>query len=64
MVYGYEITDTAGNKKFVVEGCTYCHMSAGGQHELNCPYSPFFKDDPCHVSSGKLLWSQPIRRDK
>ena len=39
MEYGYEITDTAGNKTFFVEGCTYCRMSTGGMHELGCPYN-------------------------
>lgn len=37
MEYGYEITDTAGNKTFFVEGCTCCSMSTGGLHEINCP---------------------------
>ena len=42
MEYGYEITDTAGNKAFFVEGCTYCSMSTGGLHEVNCPlYKPY-----------------------
>ena len=37
MVYGHYITDTAGNERFFVEGCSYCRMSTGGQHESNCP---------------------------
>ena len=37
MVYGYYITDTVGNKHFFIEGCSYCQMSTGGQHEPNCP---------------------------
>ena len=37
MEYGYEITTTAGDKTFFVEGCTCCRMSTGGQHEMNCP---------------------------
>ena len=37
MVYGHYITDTAGNERFFVEGCNYCRMSTGGQHESNCP---------------------------
>lgn len=40
MEYGYEITDTAGNKRFFVEGCTYCSMSTGGIHEAHCPCNP------------------------
>ena len=39
MEYGYEIMDTVGNKSFFVEGCTYCSMSTGGQHESHCPCS-------------------------
>ena len=31
------IEDTAGNKRFFIEGCSYCHMSTGGVHEHNCP---------------------------
>ncbi len=37
MVYGYYITDTVGNERFLTEGCNYCRMSTGGQHETNCP---------------------------
>jgi len=37
MVYGHYITDTVGNERFFAEGCSYCHMSTGGQHEFNCP---------------------------
>lgn len=37
MVYGHYITDTAGAKRFFTEGCMYCSMSIGGQHEPNCP---------------------------
>lgn len=37
MVYGYYIKDTAGNERFFVEGCQYCSMSTGGQHEAKCP---------------------------
>ncbi len=37
MEYGYEIVDAAGNRQFFVEGCTYCQMSTGGQHNLDCP---------------------------
>lgn len=37
MEYGYEITDTAGNKRFFVEGCSYCAMSTGGHHQVQCP---------------------------
>ena len=37
MVYGNYITDTAGNTRFFVYGCSYCRMSTGGQHEENCP---------------------------
>jgi hypothetical protein len=37
MVYGYYIKDTVGNETFFTEGCMYCHMSTGGQHEPNCP---------------------------
>jgi len=37
MVYGHYIEDTVGNKMFFVEGCNYCSMSTGGQHESNCP---------------------------
>ena len=37
MVYGHYITDTAGNERFFVEGCSYCRMSTGGQHEPDCP---------------------------
>ena len=41
MEYGHEIIDTCGNKRFFVEGCTYCSMSTGGQHEPSCPlYKP------------------------
>ena len=36
MEYGYFITDTGGNRKFFVEGCSYCRMSTSGQHELHC----------------------------
>ena len=39
MEYGYEITDTAGNMCFFVEGCTYCSMGTGGLHEQHCPLS-------------------------
>lgn len=39
MEYGYKITDTAGNRTFFVEGCTYCSMSTGGLHEQHCPLS-------------------------
>jgi len=35
--YGHEIVDTAGNKTFFVEGCTYCSLSTGGLHEVDCP---------------------------
>ena len=37
IVYGHYITDTAGNRRFFTEGCSYCRMSTGGQHEINCP---------------------------
>ena len=37
MVYGHYIPDTVGNERFFVEGCNYCRMSTGGQHESNCP---------------------------
>ena len=37
MVYGHYIEDTVGNKRFFVEGCSYCRMSTGGQHESICP---------------------------
>ena len=37
MVYGHYIGDTAGNKRFFIEGCSYCRMSTGGVHEHNCP---------------------------
>ena len=37
MVYGHYIEDTAGNKRFFVEGCSYCQMSTGGSHESACP---------------------------
>ena len=37
MVYGHYITDTVGNERFFIEGCNYCRMSAGRQHEPNCP---------------------------
>lgn len=37
MVYGHFITDTVGNERFFVEGCNYCQMSSGGQHEPKCP---------------------------
>ncbi len=37
MVYGYYITDTTGEKRFFVEGCSYCRISTGGQHEDKCP---------------------------
>lgn len=37
MVYGHYIADTSGNERFFVEGCSYCHISTGGQHEANCP---------------------------
>ncbi len=37
MVYGYYIKDTVGNEHFFTEGCSYCRMSTGGQHEPNCP---------------------------
>jgi hypothetical protein len=40
MVYGHFITDSIGNKEFFVEGCSYCRMSAGGQHEASCPLNP------------------------
>ncbi len=46
MVYGYYITDTAGNKRFFVEGCKYCSMSTGGQHEDACPYKTLAIDYP------------------
>jgi len=36
MVYGHYITDTAGNEHFFTEGCNYCRISTGGQHEPNC----------------------------
>lgn len=39
MEYGYIITDTSGNEHFFVEGCTYCSMSTGGLHEVDCPLS-------------------------
>jgi len=39
MEYGYYITDTAGNRRFFIEGCSYCHMSTGGLHEADCPLS-------------------------
>ena len=43
MEYGYEIIDSAGNKTFFVEGCTYCQMSTGGLHESKCPlYKPTY----------------------
>ena len=35
--YGFELTDSAGDKTFVVEGCTHCSMTTGGQHEYYCP---------------------------
>lgn len=37
MVYGHYIEDTSGGKRFFVEGCMYCQMSTGGQHEPHCP---------------------------
>ena len=37
MVYGYYIKDTAGNERFFTEGCSYCRMNTGGQHEPTCP---------------------------
>ena len=37
MVYGHYISDTAGTEHFFIEGCSYCRMSTGGQHESNCP---------------------------
>ena len=37
MVYGHYIKDTAGNEHFFAEGCNYCRMSTGWQHESNCP---------------------------
>ena len=36
MEYGHEIIDSAGNKTFFVEGCAYCLMSTGGEHERRC----------------------------
>lgn len=43
MEYGYYITDTAGNRTWFTEGCTYCSMSTGGQHEQHCPFNPNYK---------------------
>lgn len=37
MVYGYFIKDTVGSERFFIEGCSYCLISTGGQHEANCP---------------------------
>lgn len=37
MVYGHYISDTLGNERFFVEGCMYCSISTGGQHEFDCP---------------------------
>ncbi len=37
MIYGHYITDTAGNRKFFSAGCTYCQLSTGGLHSVNCP---------------------------
>lgn len=37
MECGYEMIDSAGNKTFFVEGCTYCSMGTGGMHERHCP---------------------------
>lgn len=38
MVYGHYITTTDGRKVWFSEGCEYCRISTGGQHESNCPY--------------------------
>ncbi len=38
MTYGYTTITTDGKRIFHIEGCTYCFMSTGGQHETNCPY--------------------------
>lgn len=37
MTYGYYLTNEIGNQRFFVEGCSYCCISTGGQHEGNCP---------------------------
>ena len=37
MEYGYYITATDGREYWFAEGCTYCRMSTGGQHECSCP---------------------------
>lgn len=37
MTYGHYITDTLGNRKFFIEGCSYCNISTSGQHMYDCP---------------------------
>ena len=37
MVYGHYVEDAIGNKRFFIEGCSYCQMSTGGQHKATCP---------------------------
>lgn len=36
-MYGHYIEITTGQKTWFTEGCEYCHMSTGGQHETDCP---------------------------
>lgn len=55
MEYGYEITDTAGNKYFFVEGCTYCSMSTGGLHEIRCPLYQYSSRKETYTEFGQRL---------
>lgn len=62
MEYGYEVMDSAGNKTFFVEGCTYCSISTGGIHEVDCPshrkeqvIEPFTDEELRKLVSGKAV---------
>jgi len=37
MPYGHYVETTDGRKYWFTEGCEYCQMSTGGQHEYDCP---------------------------
>ena len=43
MEYGHYIETTGGEKYWFREGCTYCRMSTGGQHEYNCPLAEGYR---------------------
>ena len=61
MTYGYYISDTVGNKRFFIEGCTCCRMSTGGQHESNCPYKDIKIDEEIKIREIEDRFSLKVR---